>query len=475
MGTYEGTLASYNFETSEWNSYDKSGEGPWSGGEICGGSKIFSIAVYDNKLIVGSGSNNESGRIASFDGTHWKNYDGSGSGTGPCDDSIALGIAGPIAMIVHGNYLVIAGGGNNSVIASYDGSNWKNYDGTGSGTGPYNDGSTDPILGDDGQVIYMLGSFDGDLIVGGDVGRIASWDGSAWKYWNGTGSGTGPYNSGTCFNITAGNYNEDPDWSSCWKAVTYNGNLIICDDYLGRVASWDGTKWNSARGGVSENTEITCPADVGGSLGGKYWTLHSTTTNYYVWYNTGSSTDPAPGGTGIPVAISPNATATQVATATAGEIGDAGGGTTFLAFFSGAVVTVAVLTIGPVTDAANVDAGVTINVIVQGSVNSGTGPYNDGTVLGGETINAMVVLGPNLILSGTSGYVGSLDGANWKNWDGSGSGTGPYNDGTCVGSSNIPDSAAYVTGIFFPAHKLGFVGSERLACWENGTWYNYNT
>lgn len=44
-----------------------------------GGSEIYASAVYKNFFIV-AGAN---GRVASFDGTLWKNYDGSGLGLGP--------------------------------------------------------------------------------------------------------------------------------------------------------------------------------------------------------------------------------------------------------------------------------------------------------------------------------------------------------------------------------------------------------
>jgi flagellar hook protein FlgE len=63
---------------------------------------------------------------------------------------------------------------------------------------------------------------------------------------------------------------------------------------------------------------VTCGADTGGSLGGTYWTIDTGATNYYVWYNTGASVDPAPAGrTGIQVAISAGDTAATVASDTA--------------------------------------------------------------------------------------------------------------------------------------------------------------
>lgn len=115
--------------------------------------------------------------------------------------------------------------------------------------------------------------------------------------------------------------------------------------------------------GVRESSEITCPA--GTDLGGKYWTLDAPTGAYYVWYDTGSSTDPAPANkTGIKVSINAGDTASQVASKTKDAI--AALNTVFIASVNSTVVTVTNIKTGVVTDAANVDAGVTVNVVAQG-------------------------------------------------------------------------------------------------------------
>ena len=56
-----------------------------------------------------------------------------------------------------------------------------------------------------------------------------------------------------------------------------------------------------------------------GSGTGKYFTYSDHSTNYYVWYQTATESDPAPGGTGIKVNLTANPTGsvTDVATATA--------------------------------------------------------------------------------------------------------------------------------------------------------------
>lgn len=62
-------------------------------------------------------------------------------------------------------------------------------------------------------------------------------------------------------------------------------------------------------------------ATAGTSLGGDHFLVSSTTVDYYVWYNTGASSDPAVAGrTGIEVSILVGDTAAQVATKTVAEI-----------------------------------------------------------------------------------------------------------------------------------------------------------
>lgn len=76
--------------------------------------------------------------------------------------------------------------------------------------------------------------------------------------------------------------------------------------------------------GAIEQTTIVCTGDTAGSLSGTYFTLSDGQNNpYYCWIDTGGSTDPAPGGTGIQAFVdfdsqSPDLTAQRVITALAG-------------------------------------------------------------------------------------------------------------------------------------------------------------
>jgi hypothetical protein len=68
---------------------------------------------------------------------------------------------------------------------------------------------------------------------------------------------------------------------------------------------------------TQENSRIETVADVAGSLNSTYFFMYSTTTTYYVWYNvSGGGIDPAPGGTGVVVAIATGASAATVRNST---------------------------------------------------------------------------------------------------------------------------------------------------------------
>lgn len=125
--------------------------------------------------------------------------------------------------------------------------------------------------------------------------------------------------------------------------------------------------------GKAEKTQVQCVADVASSLNNTYFTLHSAAdaTAYYVWYNVGGAgVDPAPGGTGIMVAIAANASALTVAAATAAAV-DASAD--FVAATDQSKVIVTNAAVGTATDAADTGStGFTITVLVQGSAASAT-------------------------------------------------------------------------------------------------------
>jgi hypothetical protein len=124
--------------------------------------------------------------------------------------------------------------------------------------------------------------------------------------------------------------------------------------------------------GVAEVTSITCLADVANSLSGKYWLLDSPINHYYVWYNTGSSTDPAVfGRTGIQVVISTGASNQAVRDATILAI-DALADFVSIAPGGPALVRVTNVATGNVLNASDWNTGFTISVSTPGSGGSVT-------------------------------------------------------------------------------------------------------
>jgi len=134
MGTWNGSVwAGYNGIYTEglYNSGDATHQ-------LLGSGTITASTTYttggDTYYVIG-GSN---GAIASFDLANgwWKHYDGTKSGTsnGPSNIGSTVNNQSIKALLVSGTKLIVV---TANYVASYDGSNWKNYDGTGTGTGPY--------------------------------------------------------------------------------------------------------------------------------------------------------------------------------------------------------------------------------------------------------------------------------------------------------------------------------------------------
>lgn len=160
--------------------------------------------------------------------------------------------------------------------------------------------------------------------------------------------------------------------------------------------------------GTVEITDVTTPADVGSSLSGTYWNLYaaitsSPLTDYYVWYNVdGLSTDPAPAGkTGIEVLIEENSTDATVAQLTAEAIDES---FDFSAISSGNVVTVTSAGVGSVTDAADVDAGVSVSVTQQGVDPGFTVEWVDVVGSAAQTMSSLITEINNDLTAGVASF-----------------------------------------------------------------------
>ncbi|MFZ1060660.1 MAG: hypothetical protein WAP47_15850, partial [Candidatus Rokuibacteriota bacterium] len=270
-------------------------------------------------------------RISSFDGVAWAYWDGTGSGSGPYDSATVIGANLIYALTQYGQHLVV--GGAAGQLGSWDGANWKTSAGAGAGTGPYDNAT---VIG--ANAIQAMCTYSTFLVVSGAGGRTGSWDGAAWKTYAGAGAGTGPYDNATAIGAESINV-----------ICAYSTFLIIAGgNATGRLGSWDGSAWKTYAG-----------------------------------------------------------------------------------------------------------AG------------AGTGPYNNNTVSIGNPINALLWWKTFLIVGGSSGKLGSWDGTNWKACDGTLTGTGPYNGGTMFNPVAATQALAAVGEILYAFSLYG-----QMAGWEGTAWKN---
>lgn len=112
--------------------------------------------------------------------------------------------------------------------------------------------------------------------------------------------------------------------------------------------------------GLRNKDEVTTVADVAGSLGGTSWhfekvALDGTVTQYYVWYDGGGDTDPAPAGrTSVTVSYTDNDTAATIASLTQAAVDAVAG---VAARVSADKVTLFNGAIGAMTAATDVNSG----------------------------------------------------------------------------------------------------------------------
>lgn len=122
-------------------------------------------------------------------------------------------------------------------------------------------------------------------------------------------AGTSVYIGNECgYNTFNDSYNVAIGHQAARNVVT-NSNISI------GYRTYGGDAYTASH----ETTRITAVADVSGSLAGKYFSISSTTTTYWLWYQvSGSGTAPTPSGgeTLVQVTIATNDTAATVASAT---------------------------------------------------------------------------------------------------------------------------------------------------------------
>lgn len=169
--------------------------------------------------------------------------------------------------------------------------------------------------------------------------------------------------------------------------VDYNNSIIPT------ITTSNGTINNTYQFILGTQQIVDVTTTAGTLLDGKYFNISSTNTDYYVWYNTGASVDPAISGrTGIEVAILVGDNATQVAIATYNKI----------------VVLIADFIVTRLTNVLtirNLDAG------YAGLPSVGTSAFTISTVISGkgeavrpEITSIACVTGASFVSSGTADY-----------------------------------------------------------------------
>ena len=391
-----------------------------------------------------------------------------------------------INIFSYNDIAVFCGYISNTLISSYDGSNWKYWDGSGIGTGPfYNSNglfqSTSYIA--NCAADYLVGGTHYFIVGSSNGPGIASWDGSNWKNSDGTGTGTGPYNSGLVTNsvptyaITSLTYNSNPTLviaggssneyiasfvptnlasNLTWYPYNYfvqASGVYVVGSATGLISSYDGSNWKTYSGGGSGTGMFDNQTIVG----------TSNITDFVQFpYNNAN----------ILGILGVN-----------GRLGSWDG--THKGLFSGIYVD-GLYTNQIYMGTANVTASVVFgNYLVVGGSNgwiasfdtvnnywkwfdgysnsTSNGPYNNGTAINYETVQKLLVLSGKLIVV-SQHYIGSYDGTNWKNWDGSGCGTGPYDNNTarvgnvsdvCIfGSYLICTSTNYTTATGYKTQQI---------------------
>lgn len=245
------------------------------------------------------------------------------------------------------NSYIIVGTATNGIQVTQDGgATWANYDTLNSGI--------------PSDVITNLFYSGGQIFVATPNGLGVSADsGATYTIYNTTSTPSLPSNTVNDVKIDGNN----------WYVATANGVAISTDNGL--------TFTITNKLGEAEVSSVTTLADTTVTLQNKSFTVSSPSTTYHVWYNVAGGGTLAPVNP-IQVAIEPNFTSDQVASATALAI-NSQQGLSFIATINGSDVLITNRTTGVAANIADVDTGFTFATVTEGT--AGTAEVTDITCL----------------------------------------------------------------------------------------------
>jgi hypothetical protein len=224
---------------------------------------VYSYSGSDYLVICGY-----LGRISSFDGSNWKYYDGSGTGTGPYDNN-TLGIGWYFSMTTFEDKLVVGG---QTGVGNWNGTAWTTGSGGGAGVQPYDNGT---VMGS--LTIYTMTTYDSSLVLAGSGARIASYS---------TSGGWVPYTTShpalaANANVILSSWAGTPNIPSI---ATVGDYLIVAGSYAGTTASWDGSHWKKDDGSSDDGDpgSATGPWNDGSALGEPPYTSLNYIANNFV-------------------------------------------------------------------------------------------------------------------------------------------------------------------------------------------------
>jgi hypothetical protein len=161
--------------------------------------------------------------VSSFDGSLWKYYDGTGTGSGIYKDGFLGAKALATARWLDGAYegsIVFCSESIDCRIGSYntDTRTWYDYNSAGLFCGVLFNGS---------DYITAIEYGEGTLVIGSYGSKVSSYNVNGWKKHDGTGTGTGPYSTYLL---------------GCKIGIIryYKNSFVFCsqDDLYGRICSW---------------------------------------------------------------------------------------------------------------------------------------------------------------------------------------------------------------------------------------------